>query len=456
MNRYARSIAILICATFVFPSFAHADNHNRPGLCTDNEIAVALQEGETNSRLRYYKIQNRAMLEEAIADLPVRVESIDIGDVYESGYSSVVAGLFQTYPGSLGAVRVYTRHAESETWVEDVLGSDILNNVETVEIGDANNDGKNDIVIGTEYNRDTTSSRIKIFSHTGSGWVTEDVSPASWQRHVQHVEVKDIDADGENEIIALTSNSYFALQFPMVQIVIFKKIDDVWTMNQIYEAGVLNEEGFLTEFVLSERLAVTNLDSDPDLEIIFGVVRGQTGSPGFLYRLDRVTNYWLPTVITNVSGLVDGLDVGDITGDGEADILFSTGMNLRILERADSGWVENSSEIGNPYAFIYDAAVGDQNNDDENDGVFAAGSNLYQIFRTDEGIFETSSLVNTGVMIDSAQIGDVDNIVYDSSPEIFEFLSAWFAGDESADFNGDGVLTVPDIFAFLSDWYARC
>ena len=41
-------------------------------------------------------------------------------------------------------------------------------------------------------------------------------------------------------------------------------------------------------------------------------------------------------------------------------------------------------------------------------------------------------------------------------PDIFAFLSAWFAGDESAEFDGVCGIAVPDIFAFLSQWFAGC
>jgi len=41
-------------------------------------------------------------------------------------------------------------------------------------------------------------------------------------------------------------------------------------------------------------------------------------------------------------------------------------------------------------------------------------------------------------------------------PDIFAFLSAWFAQDPAADFNGDSAISVPDIFSFLSAWFAGC
>jgi hypothetical protein len=46
-------------------------------------------------------------------------------------------------------------------------------------------------------------------------------------------------------------------------------------------------------------------------------------------------------------------------------------------------------------------------------------------------------------------------------PDIFAFLSAWFAGTDSpgawrTDFNGSCTIDVPDIFAFLSAWFGPC
>lgn len=40
--------------------------------------------------------------------------------------------------------------------------------------------------------------------------------------------------------------------------------------------------------------------------------------------------------------------------------------------------------------------------------------------------------------------------------DIFQFLSAWFAGRPGADVDGDGSQTVSDIFAFLNAWFSDC
>ena len=54
---------------------------------------------------------------------------------------------------------------------------------------------------------------------------------------------------------------------------------------------------------------------------------------------------------------------------------------------------------------------------------------------------------------------DADGVV--AVPDIFTFLSAWFAGPDTpgawrVDFDGSCGLAVPDIFSFLSAWFAAC
>jgi hypothetical protein len=40
--------------------------------------------------------------------------------------------------------------------------------------------------------------------------------------------------------------------------------------------------------------------------------------------------------------------------------------------------------------------------------------------------------------------------------DIFDFLSAWFAGDPRSNFNGQGGISVQDIFDYLAAWFAGC
>ena len=57
---------------------------------------------------------------------------------------------------------------------------------------------------------------------------------------------------------------------------------------------------------------------------------------------------------------------------------------------------------------------------------------------------------------------DFNNSCALEAQDIFDFLSAWFAGCPPfpqtcpADFNGRGGLTVQDIFDFIAAWFAGC
>jgi hypothetical protein len=53
-------------------------------------------------------------------------------------------------------------------------------------------------------------------------------------------------------------------------------------------------------------------------------------------------------------------------------------------------------------------------------------------------------------------IGDFNCSGTATVQDIFDFLSAWFAGAPSADVNGASGVTVQDIFDFLTSWFAGC
>jgi hypothetical protein len=53
-------------------------------------------------------------------------------------------------------------------------------------------------------------------------------------------------------------------------------------------------------------------------------------------------------------------------------------------------------------------------------------------------------------------LGDHDGDGDRAVPDIFAFLSDWFAQNAAGDADGDSVNTVPDIFTFLASWFGGC
>ncbi len=74
----------------------------------------------------------------------------------------------------------------------------------------------------------------------------------------------------------------------------------------------------------------------------------------------------------------------------------------------------------------------------------------FQNSSAESGEFEITQGGFTGCVVDLNDSGSAD------VPDIFSFLSMWFASDAAADFDGNGTIAVPDIFAFLGAWFVGC
>lgn len=79
----------------------------------------------------------------------------------------------------------------------------------------------------------------------------------------------------------------------------------------------------------------------------------------------------------------------------------------------------------------------------------------------DEAEHDAAIAWTQSVLGNAACAADFDADGEVAVPDIFAFLSVWFAGQDSAsawraDFDGSCGLAVPDIFTFLSAWFAAC
>jgi len=106
----------------------------------DNEIAIALF--ETTNELRFYENKSGGWVETNITDLSDRIEAIDIGDANNDGLIDIVVGM----DAPLNKVVLFENKSGGwvETEITDVLGL----HIETIRVGDVDNDGLNEIAIG--------------------------------------------------------------------------------------------------------------------------------------------------------------------------------------------------------------------------------------------------------------------------------------------------------------------
>jgi len=114
-------------------------------------------------------------------------------------------------------------------------------------------------------------------------------------------------------------------------------------------------------------------------------------------------------------------------------------------------WTSNGSAFGT--ALVFEAVEGPSSAGLT--GLTVAGSRLY--------FFATAAPSPTSLwaLEWSGAVGDICFADYDTSgglgvPDIFAFLSSWFALQPRADVDGNGAVAVPDIFAYLALWFAGC
>ena len=83
------------------------------------------------------------------------------------------------------------------------------------------------------------------------------------------------------------------------------------------------------------------------------------------------------------------------------------------------------------------------------------GDTLYSLWES-TGRGAPILMSSASIDLDTPCIADFDGNGLVQVPDIFAYLSAWFAGDPAADVDGTNGIGVPDIFAFLRLWFADC
>ncbi len=126
-------------------------------------------------------------MEDIIGDTPNNVYSVAIGDGDNDGNNEVVIGLHS----SSDEVRSYEKSGGS--WVEDVIAG-VPSHVWSVAIGDSDNDGRNEVVIGMV----STTDEVRAYEKITSVW-TEDVI-VDTLTDVFSVAIADANNDGNNEV----------------------------------------------------------------------------------------------------------------------------------------------------------------------------------------------------------------------------------------------------------------
>jgi len=207
-------------------------------------------------------------------------------------------------------------------------------------IGDCNNDGKNEVIITGSYNNQETPE-VLILKWDGNQLVKESSWNAPGRESVYFPWVADVDNDGNNEIICNTNVTVVLNWNPFQQI---------WEPTVI--ACYSTETGYPFGAVSKD----SNADGKPEIHVTFY-------TPEIAIFEWNGTNYEqiFHKVWPGEEATIEAIDVGDVDGDGIAEVCVGTNF-IHILQWNGETY-EEESIITETYGLLAVTCVGDFDND---------------------------------------------------------------------------------------------
>jgi predicted nucleic acid-binding Zn-ribbon protein len=320
---------------------------------------------------------NENWLERYLADIPSPVPALAIGDADNDGINEVVIGTWTP----TCEVRVYEK--VGGTWVEDLVVSTSAS-VYSLAIGDSDNDGKNEIVMGMM----STSNELRAYEYVLGSWV-EDVI-ADTPSSVYSVAVGDADSDGENEVVC-------GLQSSSNEVRSYKKHSGGWVEDPIFDAPTNVRS-----------VKIGDCDNDGKNEVVMAM----DSSTNEIRAYENVTGIWVEDIIADAPNNVYDIDVGDIDSDLENEVvigLHSSSNEVRAYEKSGASWVEDV--IYDTPSSVWSVAIGDCDNDGVTEviiGMLSCNNELRAYELSDEG-WSQEIIGETPADIFSVDVADADN-----------------------------------------------
>jgi hypothetical protein len=257
-----------------------------------NEVVVGLD--SANYELRMYENKSGGWIESYMVDFVYAIDSLAIGDANNDGKNETVVGLRNTLGTTINGLRMYENKAGG--WVETIL-SDLTNSVISVSIGDANNDGKNEVVIGLS----STANETRMYENKSGGWIETNISDAPTT--VTSVGLRDVNNDGKNEIVI----GIYPTSTTMCEIRMYENKSGGWVETSI---------SYFDNFI--KNIALGDADNDGKNDITIGMYSVYNETRMY----ENMSGKWMETNISNLIAPLYSLVLGDANNDGKNEVVI--------------------------------------------------------------------------------------------------------------------------------------
>lgn len=286
--------------------------------------------------LLYLKEKNGLKLVKTINTGYKFVYSVRIGDIYNNGDKYIIAGVSNSFFSEPYGCKILAYNLKNyrETFVDNV--GDLR--CKDLTIGDADNDGKNEILLATHG-----EGFARLYKWTIDRWYKEDLEKnyiaqidvkdktnhrvpnnqlpckdCIIQTAVHIVKIADIDNDGKNEVIITMSSPLELKDVDEISYIkVYKKVDNQW-QSQVIDKMENREFRSVT---IGD---IYNIKKNI-LVIGIGSPRNEKGS---LYAYEYKNNQWEKIIIHNdlEEKNMKGVAIGAIEDSNRQEILLATGF----------------------------------------------------------------------------------------------------------------------------------
>jgi hypothetical protein len=361
-------------------------------------------------------------------------QQVDAADVDGDGDLDVVASSF---------------NSDTVSWFENVNGngtfgperiiSDRVNGAEAVLIADLDGDGDGDAVSASFF--DSKLAWYENVDGNGSFGPQRIVSGDSIG--LEHVAAADIDGDGDIDLLSVSRADD--------KIAWYRNIDGLGTFDaQIIVSAALSEPTFVL---------AADIDGDGDLDILANGYDPENSSLGWFENIDGDGTFGPENLITRDVLLPTAIDTADFDGDGDLDVVVSSGGDDRVI------WYENVDGNGDfdegrllsdaiDGAFSVRAADFDQDGDMDVVTIALVGDQIVWFENeSGQGDFGGEQVIASSVsattwlsVADLNGDGALDVLVSDTQlSQIIWFRNMNDSTSRRGDFNLDGVVDILDV-----------
>ncbi|MBI3413466.1 MAG: hypothetical protein HY051_05305 [Candidatus Aenigmarchaeota archaeon] len=358
----------------------------------DTPNRQAILSGVSNpGRLIVYSFNGHGYDRDIIETGYTLVHTVIEGDARNDGKDRIYVGVSNSYFRQPYGCEVIEYEKADGEWVKSVVERVGDVRCKDLTIGDADNDKKNELILGTHgeglvnvYKWDSKGNKW-IAQNIGRNWIgkidaergtnhriaRENLTyDAIDQTAVHKVKVGDADNDGKNELIATESSSLAYVSGPQISFVnVYKWNGTGWLVQTIRE-----DKGFQHRSILIE-----DVDEDGKNDVVIGTSNGK------LIMIKKSGDSWNESLIDNetLEKNMKGVDYGYLYNTANKSILLATGFPHAMVYSFDwNGQAFEKKIIANISSIMsnvvldlsynaMEAMLGDVNADGKNEIVVA-------------------------------------------------------------------------------------